>query len=336
MTRFAAIGLDHGHIYGQVESLLGAGGELVSFYASDPKHIADFSGRYPQAKLAGSIDEILEDESISIVASASIPSERAPLGLRVMQAGKDYLVDKPGFTTLEQLAEVRKVQKASGRKYIVCFSERVLQPATVKAGELVQAGAIGRVIQTVGFGPHRIGAPNSRPDWFFKKPFFGGIINDIASHQVDQFLYFTGSTEGEVVTSQIANFNHPQYPEFEDFGDLVVRSPQGTGYIRIDWFTPDGLNTWGDVRLLILGTEGYIELRKNTDIAGRDGGNHLFLVNQKDIQYIDCNGLSTPFGSQFLNDVRDRTETAMPQAHSFLASELALVAQKQAAVISKP
>ncbi len=336
MTRFAAIGLDHGHIYGQVESLLGAGGELVSFYASDPKHIADFSARYPQAKLARSIDEILEDESITIVASASIPSERAPLGLRVMQHGKDYLVDKPGFTTLEQLAEVRKVQKATGRKYIVCFSERVLQPSTVKAGELVASGAIGRVIQTVGFGPHRIGTPNSRPDWFFKKPFYGGIINDIASHQVDQFLYFTGSTQGEVVASQIANFNHPQYPDFEDFGDLMLRSPQGTGYIRIDWFTPDGLNTWGDVRLLILGTDGYIELRKNTDIAGREGGNHLFLVNQKEIQYIDCKDVSAPFGSQFLNDVRDRTETAMTQAHSFLASELALVAQKQATVISKP
>ena len=336
MTRFAAIGLDHGHIYGQVESLLGAGGELVSFYASDPKHIADFSARYPQAKLARSIDEILEDESITIVASASIPSERAPLGLRVMQHGKDYLVDKPGFTTLEQLAEVRKVQKATGRKYIVCFSERVLQPSTVKAGELVASGAIGRVIQTVGFGPHRIGAPSSRPDWFFKKPFYGGIINDIASHQVDQFLYFTGSTQGEVVASQIANFNHPQYPDFEDFGDLMLRSPQGTGYIRIDWFTPDGLNTWGDVRLLILGTDGYIELRKNTDIAGREGGNHLFLVNQKEIQYIDCKDVSAPFGSQFLNDVRDRTETAMTQAHSLLASELALVAQKQATVISKP
>jgi predicted dehydrogenase len=217
----------------------------------------------------------------------------------------------------------------------VCFSERVLQAATVKAGELVKAGAIGRVFQTVGLGPHRIGVPTSRPDWFYHKQYFGGIINDIASHQADQFLYFTGSTEAEVVTSQVGNLAHPQWPEFEDFGDMVLRSPQGTGYVRVDWFTPDGLNTWGDVRLFIEGTEGFIELRKNTDIGGRDGGNHLFLVNNKKTEYIPCDHVHVPFGQHFLDDVLNRTETAMPQAHAFLASELALLAQKQAKVITK-
>jgi len=326
--RFAAIGLNHSHIYGQVNCLLAAGAEFVSFYATEPDLIAEFAPKYPHAKQAGSIEEILEDETIQLVTSASIPCDRAPLGIRVMQHGKDYLVDKPGFTTLEQLADVKRVQGETRRIYSVFFSEHLAQPATVKASELVQAGAIGRVIQTVGFGPHRIfGYTMQRPDWFFHKQYFGGILNDIASHQVEQFLYFTGSTSAEIVASQVGNLHHPEYPEFEDFGDITLSSKDATGYIRVDWFTPKGLNTWGDVRLFILGTDGTIELRKNTDIAGRPGDNHLFLVDQKSTQYIDCHDTVLPFGPLFLDDILNRTETSMPQAHVYLASELVLRAQ---------
>ena len=209
------------------------------------------------------------------------------------------------------------------------YSERFENKATVKAGELVKAGAIGKVIQTIGLGPHRISL-STRPQWFFDKKYFGGIITDIASHQFDQFLYFTGSTKADIVFSQTGNVAHPQYPQFEDFGDVSVNGNGGTGYIRVDWFTPDGLKTWGDGRLTILGTEGFIEIRKNIDIAGRDGGNHLFVVNGKDTQYIDCNNVNLPYGEQLVNDVLNRTETAMTQEHCFLATELALKAQKQA------
>jgi predicted dehydrogenase len=333
--RFAAIGLNHPHIYGQVDALLDAGAELVSFYASESDLQTRFSGKYPQAKLARSVEAILEDETIHLVTSASIPCDRAPLGIQVMRHGKDYLVDKPGFTSLEQLAETRQVQRQTGRIYAIYFSERLANPATVKAGELVRAGAVGRVIQTVGFGPHRMfGYMTQRPDWFFHKRYFGGILNDLASHQIDQFLYFTGSAEAEVVAAQVGNLNHPQYPELEDFGDVVLRSPQATGYARVDWFTPDGLNTWGDVRLFILGTDGYIEIRKNADIGGRDGGNHLYLVDRQGTHYMDCRDGALPFGGQFLEDIRNRTETAISQAHCFLASELALIAQKDARTIS--
>jgi predicted dehydrogenase len=327
--RFSVIGLNHGHIYGQVESVLRGGGELVSFYAKEADLSTAFTKRYPQVKAAKSEKEILEDNSIQLVVSASIPSERAPLGVQVMKHGKDYMADKPGITTLEQLAEVRRVQKETKRIYSIMYSERFGNRATVKAGELVKAGAIGQVIQTIGLGPHRMN-PKSRPEWFFDKKYFGGIICDIGSHQCDQFLFFTGSTKGEVISSQVGNVHYPQYPEFEDFGDMTVRGDKGTGYIRVDWFTPDGLGSWGDGRLTIMGTEGFIELRKNIDIGGREGGNHLFLIDQKETRYIDCGKEPLPYGEQFVSDILNRTETAMTQEHCFLATELALKAQKQA------
>jgi predicted dehydrogenase len=330
---FATIGLNHGHIFGQTDILLSAGAELVSFYAPEPDLAAMYSARYPQAALASNEQEILEDESIPLIISAGILCDRAPLGIRVMQHGKDYMSDKPGFTTFEQLAEARRVQAETGRIYSICYSERLLNRATVKAGELVLAGAIGRVLQTVSLGPH-LRRFHTRPDWFFQRDKYGGILIDIGSHNFDQFLFFTGSTSAEIVASQVANFYHPQYPEFDDFGDVMVRGDGGTGYIRVDWFTPDGLGVWGDGRLIILGTDGYMELRKYVDIGGRAGGDHLFLVDQKSTQYIDCQDVELPYGRQLIYDVFNRTETAMSQEHCFLAMELALQAQAQADYLS--
>ena len=141
--------------------------------------------------------------------------------------------------------------------------------AAVHAGELIRQGAIGKVIQTINIAPHQIiqaagdaggGAP--RPDWFWNDVQYGGILCDIGSHQIDQFLYYTGSTSAEVVASQVANLRHRQHPHFQDFGDMMLRGDKGFGYVRLDWFTPDGLGTWGDGRLFILGTDGFMEIRK--------------------------------------------------------------------------
>jgi predicted dehydrogenase len=327
--RFGVIGVNHNHIYGMTDLLLEAGAELVAVFANEDDLAAEYQRRYPQARRARAANEILEDDSIALVASAAIADERAGVGIAAMRHGKDYLSDKPGFTTLEQLHEARRVQRETARIYSICYSERFQNRATVRAGELVQAGAIGRPVQTVGLGPHRLNA-STRPKWFFERERYGGILADIGSHQADQFLFFTGSTSAEVVASQVANFAHPQYPGLEDFGDMLLRGDRGTGYVRVDWFTPDGLPTWGDGRLTILGSDGFIELRKYLDIGGRSGADHLFLADQHQTRYIDCSAVELPFGRQLLDDIRDRTETAMPQAHAFLASELALRAELQA------
>jgi predicted dehydrogenase len=328
--RFSAIGLNHNHIYGQTNLLLRAGAELVSFYAPEPDLVAQYSQAYPQARLARSAQEILDDSTIQLVISAGIPCDRAPLGIQVMRHGKDYMSDKPGFTSLDQLAEVRQVQAKTQRIYSICFSERFEVRAAIKAGELVKAGAIGKVVQTVGLGPHRMHPP-ARPEWFYQKKKYGGILTDIASHQVDQFLFYTGSAQAQVVSSQVGNFKHPEYPELEDFGDMVLRGDGSTGYIRVDWYTPQGLGVWGDGRMTILGTEGYIELRKYIDIAGRPGTDHLFLVDQNGIQYMDCSQVELPYGKQLIADILNRTETAMQQEHCYLASQLALEAEAKAA-----
>jgi len=327
--RFAAIGLNHDHINGQVETVARGGGTLVSFYAKEPELVAKFTKRFSDAKLARSAQEIYDDSSIALIVSAAIPNERAGIAIEAVKHGKDVMLDKPGMTTIEQLAEVRRVQADTKRIVSIFYGERLENRGTVKAGDLVKAGAIGRVVQTAGFGPHRMN-PKTRPAWFFQRECYGGILCDIASHQFDQFLFFTGSTKAEIVASQVGNVNHPDHPGIEDFGDVMLRGDGGSGYIRVDWFTPDGLSTWGDGRLTVLGTEGFIEVRKNVDIGGRAGDNHVFLVDQKETRYIDCADVTLPYGERLVDDILNRTETAMPQAHTFLAQELALIAQRNA------
>lgn len=328
-VRFAVMHINHPHIYAQVTALLNAGGELVSLYAPEDDLAAAFLEKYPHVKRVAAKNEILEDQTIQVVVTSGIPCERAPLGIEVMRAGKDFMSDKPGATSFEQLEEARRVQAETGRIYSIMYAERLDNPASVKAINLVKEGAIGRVIHTIGTGPHRIGAKN-RPPWFFVKKQYGGILVDIASHQIDQYLAITGATDAEIVTSQVANWAFPQYPELEDFGDFVIRSQAATGYVRVDWFTPEGLATWGDARLIAIGTDGYIEVRKYIDVEGRPGANHLILVDHKGTRYMQCDNEPLPYGKQFLDDVRNRTETAMPQAHVFKVAELALKAETQA------
>ncbi|NLR99331.1 Gfo/Idh/MocA family oxidoreductase [Rhizobium sp. P38BS-XIX] len=331
--RFAAIGLNHDHIYGQVNVMLRAGAELVAFHAVEDELAAVFADRFPQAKRIADKREILEDSSIALIVSAAISSERAGLAIEAMRHGKDVMLDKPGMVTLDQLADVKKVQAETKRIVSILYSEHFETASTVKAGELVKSGAIGKVIHTTGLGPHRL-RKQTRPDWFFDRKRYGGIITDIASHQCEQFLFFADSLEAEVLSATVSNRANPETPGLQDYGDFHLRTPDVTGYVRVDWFTPDGLSTWGDGRLFIVGTEGTIELRKYIDVAGRPGTDHLFLTDRKGMQHVDCTGFDLPYGRQLAADIRDRTETAMGQEHCFKAMELALKAQALAEATS--
>jgi predicted dehydrogenase len=332
---FAAIALDHGHIYGMCNGLIEAGAVLKSVYDPDPNKLDRFCKSFPGVKPARSEEEILADPEVKLVAGAAITSERCALGLRVMSAGKDYFTDKAPLTTLAQLEAAKAKVKETGKKYMCYYSERIHVESAVFAGQLIEEGAIGRVIQVLGTGPHRLGAAG-RPDWFFKKEKYGGILCDIGSHQIEQFLFYAGVKDAKVVYSQIANYNHPTYPELDDFGDATLVGDNGaTHYFRVDWFTPDGLQNWGDGRSLILGTEGFIEQRKYMQLGQKgSGGGHLYLANGKEETYYHVEGkVGYPYFGQLVLDCLNRTENAMTQEHCFKAAELCVKAQIQAVKI---
>ena len=328
--RFAAIGLDHAHIVDHVRGLRAAGADCAGYdpETTDSGVLASFREEFPDIP-AVPREALLDDDSIAVICTAAVPRDRVPLAIEAMRRGKDMMVDKPGCVSFGQLEDIRRAVAETGRIFSVCFSERHCVPAAVLAGKMVADGAIGEVVQTVGLGPHRLKRP-ARPAWFFERAAYGGILNDIASHQIDQFLFYTGSTTAEVVASSVGNFANPADAEFEDFGELLMRSGTASGFMRVDWYTPDSLPVWGDGRLTILGTKGYIELRKYIDIAGRPGGNHLFIADGRETRHVDAGSEPLDYFTRFIADVRDRTETAMTQHHVFETTRLALEAQRRA------
>jgi predicted dehydrogenase len=333
--RFAAVGLDHGHIYGMCNGLVEAGGELAWVFDPDPQKVAAFCGTYGGAKVARSEVEVLDDPTVRLIASAAVPSRRGPLGLRAMDGGKDYFADKPPLTSLEQLDAARRKVAETGRIYAAYYSERLHVEAAVKAGDLIQQGAIGRVVQVIGLGPHRLNAP-TRPSWFWDPQQAGGILVDIGCHQIEQFLYYAGASGARVLHSKIGNYHNREHADFQDFGDATLVADNGTtSYFRVDWFTPAGLGAWGDGRAVILGTDGYIELRKYLDVARDATGDHVYLVDHKGEHHIPVHGIvGFPYFGRLILDCLHRTEHAMPQRHTFLAIELALAAQAQALKLS--
>jgi predicted dehydrogenase len=333
---YAATHLDHGHIYGMCHGLNGAGATLKWVYDPDPAKVGAFVAAFPGVQVARTEDEVLADPDVRLVAGAHIMSERCALGLRVMDAGKDYFTDKTPLTTLDQLAAARAATARTGRKYAVYYSERIHVEAAVLAGQLIERGAIGRVLQVLCLGPHRVGDPAQRPDWFYDKAKYGGILCDIGSHNFEQMLYFTGAADATVTDSSIANYRHPEHPGLDDFGEAhVVLDNGATGYVRVDWFTPDGLSTWGDGRTFLLGTDGFIELRKYVNLATGEGPGHVFLVDGSGEHHIRAEGqVGYPYFGQLIRDCLDRTELAMTQAHAFKAVELAVEAQNRARVLT--
>lgn len=324
-----ALGLDHRHIFGMTENMKKAGVSCTGYWTQgNPSSLSGFTKRFPDIpRLDGLKDALNCGADLALI--SAIPSERAVLSIQAMQHGMDVMTDKPGCTTLDQLDQIRKAVSDTGRIWSVNFSERFETPVSTKATELVAAGAIGKVVQTIGLGPHRLNRA-TRPSWFFQRDRYGGILTDIASHQIDQFLHYSGSDTAEIVHAFVANHANPANPGLQDFGEINLRSANASGYIRVDWYTPDALPNWGDGRLTILGTEGYIELRKYVDVGGAEGTDHLILVNADTCKKVHAADAGLPYFSRLAEDIQNRTDTAMEQAHCFTVMDLALRAQEMA------
>ena len=324
----AVLGIDHGHRFDMLDEMIKEGCKCNHFWTEgSPLTLKEFNKKYPNIKRSENKSEILKDNKIDMILISSIPKDRATLSIEALKSGKDVMVDKPGCTTLDQLDDLKRTVKETGKIWSVNFSERFHVAAVAKAEELVAEGKIGKVKQTMGIGPHRQGN-YERPDWFYERESYGGIITDIGSHQIHQFLVFTNSKEANITNALVENTTKKQFPGFQDFGEINLTGNGGHGYIRLDWFTPDALPTWGDGRLFILGDKGFIEIRKYTDLAKSGTGNHLYYANNEEVKYLDCSDVKLPYFGNLINDVLNRTESACSQELTYLTMELAIKAQE--------
>lgn len=328
MQRFAAIGLDHRHVYDLSAGLLAAGAVCVGHdpQTSDPRVLAGFRKRFPQVPQVGR-ERLLDDPSIDFIVLCSVPCDRAEVAVHAMRRGKDVMVDKPGVTTPDQLAAVEAAVRETGRIWSIALG-RLTSPSVQAALAVVRSGELGRLVSLTSLAPHRLNRA-LRPAWFFERSAYGGIINDIGVHSIDQFLAFANVPDATIAASTIGCFGTAP-AGFEDFAEITLRSATMTGSMRLDWFTPDGLPDWGDGRLFLVGTEGTLELRKNLDLEGRAGGGHMFVANRQRTRYQDCSGLPVTYYRDFLADVAERSGQMLDNGRVFSACRLALRCQAEA------
>lgn len=326
--RVGVIGLDHIHGLVLAVRLWQAGATIARFHAEGSKNVAAMRLLGPKAK-SSSIDAIIEDPTIDLVVTAAIPRDRGSIAVRALRAGKHVVADKPGVTTLEGLAELDDAVAQSGKRWWVMFGERFENRAVAEACLRAQLGDVGRVVSVLGLGPHRMGA-DGRPDWFWDAEATGGILVDIGSHQADQFLMATGARTAEVVTASVGNVASPRHPGMQDIGQMVITGGGAVGTHRVDYLSPTGLKTWGDGRLMIVGTDGTIEVRTNVDVAGRKGKEHLIVVDAKGTRRLDATVRKVDWAARCVADVVDGSDTFVTQDHVRAVCDLTLRAQAAA------
>ena len=329
--RIGVIGAEHPHLFTIVEPLLELGATTVAHSVG--------SGMWPDAYRGWrtdsderSPDGVLDDPSIDLIVTADVPSKRGPIAAEALRRSKNVLADKPGVTTIEHLDAVVAASTASSARWWVLFSERFEHPAVIEAVRMARSGELGEIVHVTGLGPHSLGA-DTRPDWFWDMAATGGILVDLASHQVDQFLAVTGATSGSVsvVAAAAGNAAVPQHPGFEDVGHIVLACDGVVGHHRVDYLTPAGLGAWGDPRLTIVGTRATAEVRAVIDVAGTPGGEHLIVVDAEGTRRVD-DLPPARWAVDLLADLFDDGERFMARNHSAAVSRLTLEAQRSATV----
>lgn len=324
----AVAGLCHGHVWALARGLVDAGARIVLAWDEDPVKLETFLAAFPQARKA-SYQEILDDKDIKLVINCTRPDRRAGVSVEILKAGKNVFSDKPGFLTREQASDIKAQMLASKLHYYIYFSESFHSEGSVFAQSLIDSGKLGSLVHFSAASPHRLN-PETRPSWFFDSRINGSILVDLGCHLVQQFLCFTHSPCARVLYARLANREHPEHPGFFDFGEAVLEGSDGvTGYIEVDWFTPDGLGTWGDCRTFVRGTKASLEIRKYTDIARENEADHVYLVDsQKEMMFRAEQEL--PFFAKMIDDILNDSDEATGRFDCLDAMSLAVEVSEKA------
>jgi predicted dehydrogenase len=257
--RFGLAGLRHGHLSILLDEIAKRSDvSLVALAEDDPTIREEFRNRL-NVPAYSDYHEMLATERLDAVGVICIPGGRGQVVADCLRAGVDVIADKPLCTTLADLELVTSAWKASGKRLSILFDKRFYSP-TIELRNRLQAGELGELAMVWASGPHRLRRA-TRPDWMFKRVSYGGILNDLCIHDIDLLLWLTGAQSGEVL-GLAGNRAYPDLPEFEDYGQVVLRIDSGLlATLEAHWLSPEAAPYHGDYRMVLTGTEGTAEMR---------------------------------------------------------------------------
>jgi predicted dehydrogenase len=255
MPCVAIIGVAHPHVEYVLEELKRSDRKdytLLGVQDSDVELAHHYAAPFG-APVFAQVNEILaERPDVAVIAGRY--AERGTEAAAALRAGAHIIADKPLCTSLEQLNEVEQAVRVSGRSVTLLLEKRGY-PETLAAHEFIQTGGLGEIVGITSVGPHKLN-PNTRPEWFFRRDEYGGIIGDLAVHDLDTALLFAPAQ-----SAQVRGWVRAVAPNgFAHYGVASVITPTTVISAEVSWLTPQASDVHGDYRMRVVGTRGTLEI----------------------------------------------------------------------------
>jgi predicted dehydrogenase len=264
--------------------------------------------------------QLLAQVEADVLGIGAINADRAEIAIDALHAGLHVIADKPLCTSLEQLDRLETAYAQADSHLSVALEKR-FYPVTLAAERVLADGELGEVAVVTASAPHKLTRAR-RPAWMFDRSRYGGILNDLAVHDLDLFLHVTGALGGQV-TAFTGNKANPDRPDFDDYGLAVLRTDDGTlGSFEVTWLSPEAADYHGDYRLRLTGTEGTADLRWREGVL-------TVATHHRPPREVELPAGLRP-AQNFFDALVGGTEPAVTAAASFAATRLALLAERSA------
>jgi predicted dehydrogenase len=249
----AIIGAAHSHLdYVLDEVAAGGAARIVAVVEHDPARLASLRQRTGAPGYADH-QAMLREHRIAAAAVVTEFGDRARIVADLAAQGILSIVDKPLAVRMADLDAVTTALR--GRDLVALMLEKRFYPVTLALRELVAAGRIGQIVAIHATGPHKL-RPAGRPAWLFDQASYGGILADLAVHDIDLALLLCGAGSGQV-SGWISPLAAPGTAAFAGFGRALVSCDGGPQIaIEVDWLQPDASPRHGDYAMRVTGTHG--------------------------------------------------------------------------------
>ncbi|WP_226581330.1 Gfo/Idh/MocA family protein [Halobacillus litoralis] len=222
-------------------------------------------GQLYGATLYTDYKELLENEDIDAV-SVCLPNYlHAPVSIDALNAGCHVLCEKPMATSKEEAEDMIQTAEQNGKKLMIAHNQRFV-PSHVKAKELIESGAIGKVYSfrtAFGHGGPEGWSAEGEDSWFFKKDqAFIGAMGDLGVHKADLLRYILN--EEFVDVAGFVENNAKEDITVDDNAVCILRSQSGiVGTMAASW----AYNPNEDNSTVIYGEKGMLRLEDDPEYS---------------------------------------------------------------------
>lgn len=277
--------------------------------------------------------ELIQDADLDAVVVAATNTTHAEMTIAALTAGKHVLCEKPIATTLEDAQRMLDAAESSGKQLMVAHNQR-LEPAHIKAKQILKAGTLGKVLtfSTVfGHPGCEYWAIDGKDTWFFKNEMAGlGVLGDLAIHKFDLMRYLLGENFIEAtayVDTLVKTYPDGRLIDVEDNALCLLRTEKGAlGSVTVSWTYQKEDNS-----TIIYAEKGVMEIYKDPEFPlvvhrTHESGEYYKLAKQSTNLDQVKSGIIDAFVDALINHI----DVPIPGIEGYKALEAVIACQEAA------